>query len=347
MLIDRRLKKLFPHIRLLIVMACCCIVPLTIADEVSLSGLDGKNYEFPEERSAWQAIDWLMYMQDCAAKENYQGRFVFSRGSMSSAMSIIHQYERGYERERLKQLDGEMGEIIREGERVMCVFPENRVVEVESNPFSNNFTQKFVGFMPGKSHYSIAVKGRERMIERPCVVLEISANDKDRYSYKLWIDEEKGLLLKSELLDVQDEALERFQYTQISYPEKIDSDVFNVVDDGQAIKHEMIKTEVKDMAWSESLMWQINWLPKGYERINGKAREGENIMVYSDGLSAFSVFIESAGKDAMPEGATQVGATTAYSTDLSIKDHDYHVTVVGEVPVMTAMKVAKSVRPIM
>ncbi len=335
----------------LIVLICLLSSPLAMADAVQKPSqsqpTSTHTYPFPQEKEDWSAIDWLMYMQQASVEQNYTGRFMFSRGPMSSAMSISHQYEGGLEKERLKQLDGEMGEIVRDGERVMCVFPNNRVVEVEASPLSQNFTQKFVGFMPGKTHYSLAIKGKERMIERSCVVLEISADDEDRYSYKLWIDEEKGLLLKSELLDAQGAALERFQYTQIAYPKTLDAAIFKVVGEGQTIKHEVIKTQDKGMSWSTALMWQVSWLPKGYEKINGQAREGENIMVFSDGLSTFSVFIESVGKGAMPEGATQVGATTAYSTDHSVAGHEYHVTVVGEVPAMTAMKVAKSVKPLM
>lgn len=339
MLIKMKFSKILLTMRYLILLLGLNLVTFSNAAE--------DTYVFPEQRSQWQAIDWLMLMQQAAREENYEGRFVFSRGPMSSAMSIVHQYENGREREKLKQLDGEMGEIIRDGQQVMCVFPDNRVVEVESNPLSSNFTQKFIGFMPGKSQYSIEVEGKERMIERPCMVLSIKANDQDRYSYKLWIDQKKGLLLKSELLDEQGKTLERFQYTQIAFPEHIDSSLFKAVDHETAVKHELIKTEDDGLAWSESLMWQVDWLPKGYKRINGKAREGENIIVYSDGLSAFSVFIESMNKGKMPEGSTQVGATTAYSVDLVTKGQGYHVTVVGEVPAKTAMKVAKSVKPMM
>lgn len=301
-------------------------------------------YVLPVNKSEWKAIDWLMYMQSASVERNYQGRFMFSRGEMSSAMSISHHYSEGIERERLKQLDGEMGEIVRNGERVMCVFPDNRVVEVESSPIAHNFSNKFVGFMPGKSHYTLSVVGKERMIERSCIVVNIDAADTDRYGYRLWIDEEQGLLLKSELLDQKGQALERFQYTQISYPEDIPTDLFEVMGEGKVVKHEMISTQDKAFAWSKDVMWTLDWLPLGYEKINGQSREGQNVMVYSDGLATFSVFIESVEKGAMPEGASQVGATIAYSVERSIEGHDYHVTVVGEIPAMTAMKVANSVK---
>ena len=109
----------------------------------------------------------------------------------------------------------------------------------------------------------------------------------------------------------------------------------------------MISTEDKGLAWSHEMMWGVSWLPQGYMKINGQQRQGEHVMVYSDGLATFSVFVESVGKGAMPEGASQVGATIAYSLERNIKGHDYHVTVVGEIPAMTAMNIAKSVEPSM
>ena len=47
----------------------------------------------------------------------------------------------------------------------------------------------------------------------------------------------------------------------------------------------------------------------------------------------------------MPEGASQVGATVAYAQTLTFDSHEYGVTVVGEIPPMTAMMVAESVKP--
>jgi len=78
---------------------------------------------------------------------------------------------------------------------------------------------------------------------------------------------------------------------------------------------------------------------------DGVVLKPSHIQVFSDGLASFSVFIESPGKGNMPEGKLVVGATVAYVHRLKWKRHDYMVTVVGEVPFTTAMKVAETVVP--
>ncbi len=307
-----------------------------------------QNLESADEHSQPKsAADWLMFMQKSMVERNYKGTFMFSRGAMSTSMSIVHRYENGIESERLKQLDGEMGEIVRSGERVMCVFPDNRVVEVESSPLSQNFANKLVGFMPGESQYELTLKGVERMVDQACTVIEINANDNDRYSYRLWVDSQKGLLLKSVILGLEGEPLEKFQYTQIEYLDSVDPKYFDVDKEPTLVHHEMIPAVAKGTEWPEEMMWTITWIPKGYMKLNGKVKAGDNVMVYSDGLSTFSVFVETPKNDMMPEGASQVGATTAYSMENEMMGQKYHVTVVGEIPAMTAMKIAKSVKPSM
>jgi sigma-E factor negative regulatory protein RseB len=70
-------------------------------------------------------------------------------------------------------------------------------------------------------------------------------------------------------------------------------------------------------------------------------------MLYSDGLATFSVFVEQIESNSMPIGASVVGATVAYHHRVMEGSHHYGVTVMGEVPAMTAMMVAESVRPTM
>jgi sigma-E factor negative regulatory protein RseB len=292
------------------------------------------------------AQDWLKRMQVAAVEENYKGIFVFTRGNMSSSMSVVHRYRDGVEKERLKQLDGEMGEIIRDGERVMCIFPGNRVVEVEGNALSSNFTDSFKNFMPGQSQYELSLLGTDRMVDRTCVLLSIKAKDAHRFSYSLWLDGDTGLLLKSSLQDKNGADLERFQYTHINFPEDIEDSEFKVMTEGLVVDHQMIPPVKKDRHWHKNTMWQTKWVPAGFEQINGETHIGDNIMVYSDGLATYSIFIEKLQEKSMPEGASQVGATIAFSKKRRFGSHEYHVTVVGEIPAMTAMQIAESVEPI-
>ena len=65
-------------------------------------------------------------------------------------------------------------------------------------------------------------------------------------------------------------------------------------------------------------------------------------MVYSDGLAAVSVYVESAGDGAQNQqaGTSQLGTTHAYSrvTDGVL------ITVVGDVPAITVQSIGNAVR---
>jgi len=290
---------------------------------------------------------WLEKMQLASMKENYQGTFMFSRGDMSSSMSIVHRYHNGEEQELLKQLDGEMGEIVRQGNQVMCVFPDNRVVQLEKAKYSNKIVQSFSNFMPDQNNYRLQNIGECRLVDRPCIKLAIKAVDIHRYSYFLWLDKQTGLLLKSALKNDEGVDLERFQYTNIVFPEKISDKALEPMNAGSLVEHVMIPTVQKDINWPSEIRWKSDWVPPGFMSISGNDQLGGNVLVYSDGLANYSIFIEKIEDNMMPEGASQVGATVAYAQTLIFNSHQYSVTVIGEIPAMTAMLVAKSVKPVM
>ncbi len=292
------------------------------------------------------AFYWLERMQKSAVELNYRGTFMYSRGEMMSSMRVIHRFADGAEHERLTQLDGEMGEIIRHGSDLVCVFPGNRVVRLEKNQFANSVVKAFANFMPDHTYYELRVSNGQRLVDRTSVRLDIKARDKHRYSYVLWLDKATGLLLRSSLLSEQGNELERFQFANIEFPEVIAAEEIQPVVGGELIKHEVIPTGKKDSQWPSEMMWRVDWVPPGFAPTSEPGASAANTMLYSDGLATYSIFIEMVD-EMMPEGASMMGATVAYAKKLSAGAHQYAVTVVGDIPPMTAMMVAESVKPYM
>ena len=66
--------------------------------------------------------------------------------------------------------------------------------------------------------------------------------------------------------------------------------------------------------------------------------------VFTDGLAAFSVFLEKIDTRFQSEGSQTHGATTALSRRLPYEGGEYLVTVVGEIPIETAMQIAMAVQ---
>jgi sigma-E factor negative regulatory protein RseB len=66
------------------------------------------------------------------------------------------------------------------------------------------------------------------------------------------------------------------------------------------------------------------------------------MLMFTDGLATFSVFIEPA-VDTVPEGVAQRGATLAMMTGVEYQNKIYRVTIVGEIPVITAQRLAQGI----
>jgi sigma-E factor negative regulatory protein RseB len=67
--------------------------------------------------------------------------------------------------------------------------------------------------------------------------------------------------------------------------------------------------------------------------------------MYDDGLARFSVFLEPVNDDGGTDMRTQLGPTSAVSRRLNTPKGKVMVTVVGEIPLGTAERVALSMRP--
>jgi sigma-E factor negative regulatory protein RseB len=67
--------------------------------------------------------------------------------------------------------------------------------------------------------------------------------------------------------------------------------------------------------------------------------------MYDDGLARFSVFLEPVKDDSGADVRTQLGPTVAVSRRLNTPKGKVMVTVVGEIPLGTAERIALSMRP--
>lgn len=95
------------------------------------------------------------------------------------------------------------------------------------------------------------------------------------------------------------------------------------------------------LAEPKPLMWGLAWLPEGYQNIRHESTRAGEVMVFSNGYKAFSVSVEQLGLQTMPEGVVDAGNFIA----LGQAADDRFVTVVGDMPIMVAERIAASVTP--
>jgi sigma-E factor negative regulatory protein RseB len=307
--------------------------------------------EAPEGEPA----DWLASMDRAFSELDYDGIFSFYTGADLTTLRVVHMQIDGVTRERLVHLNGAPREILREGEAVSCiVMPGDDLLELESSIPSGPFARAFVRrFDQLSGVYGLTFVGYDRVADRRAVRIRVKPRDENRFGYRLWLDEQTRMLLRSELVDSRGQRLEIFQFNQLLLgadvkPQALASSLEGKSKDGSMVSHLALAANQPQPVTQKSVGWQLSWVPKGFTMAAADVRrkpstlKDVNTMMYSDGIAAFSVFIEAMPPAGAGNVVSRNGATVAV-THLSRQAEPHLVTVVGELPTETAQKIARSV----
>lgn len=291
---------------------------------------------------------WLGKMDKALKEQNYQGIYTYMRGRQFNTVTIEHQFIEGQEHERLFHLNGEAREIERKGKEIVCYHlsadnhspaKTNLDHEVPMGPFTRMFNENLVA---NKDLYNISLHGKGRIADRSAIRMAITPTRNDRYGYRLWLDEETGLLLQSHLVN-RGRVLEVFQFVKVDIG--VASGEFELASQAteDTLKH-LISPDPQSDLKPVKPNWQARWLPRGFRPVS-VPRDG-NRMVFTDGMATLSVFVERTKKVPGPELSTLKGGTVVFSRPRQTSNGSQQITVVGEVPLDTAKRIAESIEPV-
>lgn len=305
--------------------------------------------------SADDAQTWLDDMNRAFNEFSYDGVFSYFNGSELASLRIVHMVVDGEPHERLIHQNGAPREIVRRGEEVVCILmPGDDLLDLESDRPAGPFARAFVRRYDNISrYYSLNFYGEDRVAGRSAVRLAVTPLDEDRFGFRLWLDKETRLLLKSELIDDQGQPLEIFQFSTLVIGDQVDPRALEPMGETEIahVRSNLTLDSNPSIPVTQEVSWSPEWLPVGFTMASSNTRttpnkmKSINTMMFSDGLSAFSVFIE----DMPPAGAASMvsrsGATVAVTHLTEGPDAGHHlVTLVGELPTRTAQRIAESIR---
>lgn len=288
---------------------------------------------------ASEVQDLLGRLVAAERQQSFQGTFIYERNGSFSTHAVWHRVDEGGEvRERLLQLDGPAQEVLKVDGQAQCVSGAlaDQVSEGQAWPARLLDTEQLSNW------YDMRVAGQSRIANRPAVVLLLVPKDQHRYGFELHLDRETGLPLKSLLLNERGQLLERFQFTQL--------DTSVPVEDAMQPSSGCRPVRLSPADSMAEGRWRSDWLPPGFTLNTAQWRRGSSAdapvayLMYGDGLARFSVFIEPLQGAAVEDARSQVGPTVAVSRRMSTESGDVMVTVVGEIPLGTAERIALSVR---
>lgn len=289
-----------------------------------------------------EAQDWLTRLGQAEQQQSFHGTFVYERNGSFSTHNIWHRVQNGQVRERLLQLDGSAQEVVRIDGHTQCV-SGTLIAGLGDSP---NAAARPLDPKKLKNWYDLAVIGKSRVAGRDAVIVSLTPRDQHRYGFELHLDKKTGLPLKSLLLNDKGQLLERFQFTSLNTDDvPTDKDLLANADckpiNLDSNKASAVKT---------NQLWHSDWLPPGFELTSSSSHKDSqtksqvNSLMYDDGLARFSVFLEPLNGATVTDTRTQLGPTVAVSRRLTTPEGEMMVTVVGEIPIGTAERIALSMR---
>lgn len=278
---------------------------------------------------------------------NYQGVFLQLSDGNVEPMQVIHRVDDGSAIERLVALDGVGREIISDGTEVVCIFPDQRTVLIEIR--ENH--RPLMGTLPSfsdeaRKNYLITESGTGELMGRQTHVIDVTPKDAYRYGYRLWLDDETGIPLKSMVRDQNGATLEQVRFASIEFPDQIPESAVKPAIDVTGFRIVKADQPQTDAESAGEPGWHAGQLPSGFllsaYGLESQSQADQPVVhiVYSDGLASVSVFVEKPRVDEkLRGGLSRIGSAHAYSRLVD----DHLVTAIGEVPPVTVTEIANSV----
>ncbi|OOZ37369.1 hypothetical protein BOW51_02640 [Solemya velesiana gill symbiont] len=277
---------------------------------------------------------------------SYEGTFVYLHGNQLESMWVVHTLKEDGERERLISLNGAAREVVRDNASVTCIAPDARSVSVGKRILGRSFRAVFsIDTSQLGAIYDFKVLGHDRVAGRPTKVVAILPKDQYRYGYRIYLDHEHSLPLKTDMLDSSGEAISQVMFTHMNVDPHIDDRAESTLE-GKELYRWGQRNSTQTRRPVEKSNWVFKNLPSGYslsihtQRPSGKESRGVDHFVLSDGLASLSVYIEQQGEQSGLNGSSQMGAVNAYGSLFQ----GHQVTAVGEVPVATVKRVATALQ---
>jgi len=301
-------------------------------------------------------LDWLKTVAFAGHQTDYTGVFVYQYDNRVETSRITHLAEADSEYEKIESLDGPKREIVRHHGHVWS-YNNHKMIQMDSHQGRG----RFPSLLPDQlsrlgSNYQARREGMERVAGYDAQVISFQPRDSLRYTHKIWVHTDSGLLLKAAVLSDKNQAVEQYAFTQLQIGGKIDRSWLNGTASSSSEHNSSATVHGPDLLDPESAKyvatptnsgWVADAIPAGFKKtmeilrpMHGRHAPVTQI-VFSDGLSAISIFIEpDDGDEDDVDGLSSRGAVNLYHKI----SNNHLITVVGEVPPRTVMQVIDSVR---
>ena len=187
--------------------------------------------------------------------------------------------------------------------------------------------------------YAVSLARGPRVAGKATQVLHLRPRDTLRLGHVLALEEQSGVVLRSDTISEKGELLERHEFATLTIS-KISASANSPSTDSLVRAEDRVFGSQDD----RPRYVKVPGLPAGYRANLARGYEGRALFV-SDGIAAATVIFEPLPSTVKPgEGAVRRGATLTYTRGSLVSGKNILVTVIGEVPLAAARVIADAVK---
>lgn len=298
---------------------------------------------FSDEGSGQTASQWLTEMSEAVKNLNYQGTVVYFRDKKAETIRVYHAQTEGVEKERIVALNSPMREVIRSDQEVACYLPDTRLVYVNRQSRKRSFLVRLPENLEGDSQfYEFLLNGREYVIQKESQIVELKPKDDFRYGRKIWIDLKTRLPLKFEMIGENGELVEQMMFTDLEVVDHLPPETLALSAKLDASDWEVRGSESQP---DGNENWIFDGIPRGFKQVFHRRsilptdQHAVEHILFSDGFSSVSVYVDKQGNDNVAAYHKQWGAINSYSRLMD----GYQITVLGAVPAKTVQAIGDGI----
>ena len=284
-------------------------------------------------------LQLLQNMQTAMASLNYEGTVAILKNAQLDTLRYFHSVQKGVEQERLLSLNSPLREVIRDNDKVSCLFKASQQIIVDHKPVNRSFLLDLPKALPAlAATYEFVIEEDAQVALQAVDVLMLKPLDQYRYARKFSIAKQTHLPLKIEVQDFTGETLEQVIFTELRVVEPLHK---AAVDLGDKKIHHIHEFENIGL---DNLSVNLKNLPTGFEQrqftrvhLHPSSKAVEQLLL-SDGLSSVSVYLEKSPQNSHA-GLQFAGAVNSLTRVLG----DLSITVMGDVPAATVAFIAEGI----
>ncbi len=292
--------------------------------------------------------DWLDRMAVAVDTLDYRGTMVQVRAGQISTFEVIRRVDETGIRERIYALDGPPQEMIRHGDQFRSTLSGQQL-----DWFQTKFKPRLMPHQPLDQltqvglAYDLSLGGQERIAGYLAQRIDIQPKDRYRFGQQLWLERQTGMLLRSAVVSTSGEPVIEQTFVSIDLGASVSdrdlepqtAEVFDAPS-GSAWE-ELVSDESTGQANEPAIrisgllrpLWAPRQVPAHFRLINASHGRSDmdtafDHLLFSDGLSSFSVYIDHAPTHAISAQYDALGTLNMVTGMMGNRQF----TVMGQVP---------------